>query len=84
MEHSICMFIESTFKMFDEDHLRSVIDAAGVENTFFGTDLGQLNNPDPVDGMREMIGMLLNLGYDDAAVRKMTATVAADLAGLTA
>lgn len=84
MEHSICMFIESNFKMFDEDHLKAVIDAAGVDNTFFGTDLGQLNNPDPVDGMREMIGLLLDLGHDDAAVRKMTARVAADLAGLAA
>lgn len=84
MEHSVCMFIESTFKMFDTDHLRQVIDAAGVDNTFFGTDLGQMNNPDPVDGMRQIIGMLLGLGYSDDEVRKMTATIGADLVGLSA
>jgi len=83
MEHSACMFIESTFKMFDTDHLKKVIDAAGVENTFFGTDLGQMNNPNPAEGMRQMIALLLSCGYDDAQVRQMTTTVGADLVGLT-
>ena len=84
MEHSACMFIESTFKMFDTDHLKSVIDAAGVENTFFGTDLGQKNNPNPAEGMRMMIGMLLDCGYTDDEVRQMTTTVGAELVGLAA
>lgn len=84
MEHSACMFVESTFKMFDSEHLKSVIDAAGVENTFFGTDLGQMNNPSPAEGMRMMIQLLIDLGYSDDDIRKMTATVAADLAGLDA
>lgn len=82
MEHSSCMFVESTFKMFDDDHLKAVIAAAGVENTFFGTDLGQRNNPSPAEGMRETIAMLLRNGYSDAEVRLMTATNAAAVAGL--
>lgn len=82
MEHSVCMFVESTFKLFDTEHLKSVIDAAGVANTFFGTDLGQMNNPSPVEGMRQMIAMLIELGYRDDEIRLMTAGVAADLAGL--
>jgi len=84
MEHSVCMFVESTFKMFDTDHLKAVIDAAGVDNTFFGTDLGQMNNPSPVEGMRTIIAMLLEIGYTDADVRKMTTTVGADLVGVQA
>ena len=84
IEHSICMFVESTFKMFDDDHLKAVIAAAGVENTFFGTDLGQMKNPDPVDGMRQMIELLLGLGYSDTEVRLMTTTIGADLVGLAA
>ena len=84
MEHSACMFVESTFKMFDAEHLKSVIDAAGVDNTFFGTDLGQMNNPSPAEGMRMMIQMLIDVGYSDDDIRKMTATIAADLAGLDA
>ncbi|MBT9246241.1 hypothetical protein KM031_17010 (plasmid) [Gemmobacter fulvus] len=82
MEHSICMFVPSTFHLFDDDHLKAVIAAAGVENTFFGSDLGQRNNPTPVEGMRQMIELLLRLGYTDAEVRQMTTTTAATLAGL--
>lgn len=84
MEHSICMFVESTFKLFENDHVKAVIDAAGVENSFFGSDLGQVGNPNPVDGMQQMIGILIDLGYDDAQIRQMTADVAADLVGLAA
>ncbi|WP_126975183.1 DUF6282 family protein [Frigidibacter oleivorans] len=82
MEHSICMFIPSTFHLFDDNHLRAVIAAAGVENTFFGSDLGQKNNPTPVEGMRSMIELLIKLGHDDAEVRMMTSTVARELAGI--
>lgn len=84
MEHSICMFVKSTFKLFDTDHLKAVIDAAGVDNTFFGSDLGQMNNPNPVEGMRQMIALLIDAGYNDEDIRKMTATVAADTIGLAA
>lgn len=84
MEHSICMFVELTFKLFDTDHLKAVIDAAGVDNTFFGSDLGQMNNPNPVEGMRQMIALLIDAGYSDEDIRKMTATVAADTIGLAA
>lgn len=84
MEHSACMFIETTFKIFDADHLKSVIEAAGVSNTFFGTDMGQVNNPDPVEGMRMIIALLMECGYSDDEIRQMTATVGAELVGLPA
>lgn len=79
MEHSICMFVPSTFQMFDREHLRSVIAAGGVENTFFGSDLGQTGNPTPVEGFRQIIRMLLEEGYDEAAVGRMVAGNAAAL-----
>ncbi|RWC15569.1 DUF6282 family protein [Mesorhizobium sp.] len=84
IEHSICMFVPSTFYMFDEDHLKQVIAAAGVDNTFFGSDLGQNNNPTPVEGMRQIAALLLKLGYSDIDVRKMTADNAARFVGLDA
>ncbi|WP_137929109.1 DUF6282 family protein [Mesorhizobium comanense] len=83
IEHSICMFVPSTFYLFDRDHLRQVIDAAGVENTFFGSDLGQKNNPTPVEGFRLIIGLLLDLGYAEADVRRMVATNASRFIGLS-
>jgi len=83
MEHSICMFIPSTFKLFDAEHLRQVIDAAGVENTLMGSDLGQTRNPTPVEGFRQIIGMLLDLGYSDDEIRRMVSTNARELVGLS-
>jgi hypothetical protein len=82
MEHSICMFIPSTFKLFDAEHLRAVIAAGGEENTFFGSDLGQRGNPTPVSGFRQIIAMLLDLGFDEAAIRRMVSTNAAKLLDL--
>ncbi|WP_173932438.1 DUF6282 family protein [Chelativorans sp. Marseille-P2723] len=82
IEHSICMFIPSTFHMFDDSHLKAAIDAGGVDNTFFGSDLGQNNNPTPVEGFRAIMEVLIRLGYDDDAIRKMTAKNAAALVGL--
>ncbi|HSI40720.1 MAG TPA: DUF6282 family protein [Xanthobacteraceae bacterium] len=82
MEHSICMFVPSTFYLFDVDHLKSVIAAAGVENTLFGSDLGQNNNPTPVEGFEQIVALLIAAGYSDADIRLMTSRNAADLAGL--
>lgn len=82
MEHSVCMFVPSTFTLFGSEHLRQVIEAAGVENTFFGSDLGQNNNPTPVEGFRQIIAILLGLGYAEKDVRAMLTTNAADMIGL--
>jgi Family of unknown function (DUF6282) len=82
MEHSVCMFVPSIFTMFDRDHLKQVIDAAGIENTLFGSDLGQVGNPTPVEGFRQMIAILLDLGYSEAQIATMIATNAAQLVGL--
>lgn len=84
MEHSICMFVPSTFHLFDDEHLKSCIDAAGVESTLFGSDLGQKNNPTPVEGFRAIIEVLMRLGYSDDEIRQMTATNAAELVGIAA
>ena len=82
MEHSVCMFIPSTFKLFDAEHLKQVIDAAGVENSLLGSDLGQTNNPTPVEGFRQIIGMLLDLGYSEEDIRKLVSTNARELVGV--
>jgi hypothetical protein len=84
LEHSICMFIDSRFKTFTPEDLKSYIDAAGVERTFFGSDLGQENNPSPVEGFRRIIGLLLELGYGAEDIRKMVGLNAMRLAGIGA
>lgn len=84
IEHSICMFIPNRMKVYDDVFLKALIEAAGVERTFFGSDLGQTNAPLPVEGFRQIIGLCLSLGYSDEDVRKMVSTNAAQLAGIGA
>jgi hypothetical protein len=84
IEHSICMFIPNRMQVYDDAFLKALIEAAGVERTFFGSDLGQTNAPLPVEGFRQIIGLCLSLGYSDEDVRKMVSTNAAQLAGIGA
>ena len=81
MEHDICMFVPSTFKLFDGDDLKAAINAGGVENTFFGSDLGQVGNPTPVEGMAQMIDLLAEIDYSDADITRMTASNTAAFVG---
>lgn len=82
IEHSICMFVETRFTCFTPEQLTSWIDAAGIDQTFFGSDLGQTNNPSPVQGFRAMVKLLVALGYSDEDIRKMIGLNAMRLAGL--
>ncbi len=84
IEHSICMFIESRFKCFSPEQLKEYIEAAGVDRTFFGSDLGQVDNPSPVEGFRQIIRLCLALGYSPEDIRKMVGLNAMRLAGLGA
>ncbi|MES2281022.1 MAG: DUF6282 family protein [Pseudomonadota bacterium] len=83
IEHSMCMFAEdSKFRMFDPETLKGLIEAAGVDRTILGSDLGQEGNPRLVDGFLSVIEICLDLGYSEADVRKMVSTNAAALVGL--
>lgn len=84
VEHSMCMFAEaSKFKFYDPPELDQMIRAGTVERTILGSDLGQVGNPRLVDGFRNVIETVLDLGYSDSEVRKMVSTNAAELVGLT-
>ena len=52
------------------------------DRTFFGSDLGQENNPSPVEGFRQIILLLQQLGYGDEDIRKMVSLNAMRLAGI--
>lgn len=84
IEHSICMFIECASKKYTPAELKTFIDAAGVDKTFFGSDLGQSKNPSPIDGFRGIIAILLQLGYSHEDISKMVGSNAAALVGLGA
>jgi hypothetical protein len=82
LEHSICMFVEGKSKKFEPAELRRVIEVGGVGRTVLSSDLGLLGSPRPVDGYREIVGHLIDLGFADADIRAMVGDNAAGLLGL--
>lgn len=83
MEHSMCMWVPgSKFKFYDGEFLQQVIEAGTVDLTILGSDLGQQGNPTIVDGFRNVIATVLDLGYSEEDVRKMTSLNAARLMNL--
>lgn len=85
VEHSLCMFLEgSKFKIADGEELRKHIEAAGVDQTVLCSDLGQVGVFSPIEGFRRGIKLCMDLGYDDAQIRKMVSTNAARMLGIEA
>lgn len=83
IEHSLCMFIsESRFNYYPSEELREVVNAGGTDQTILGSDLGQIDNPTPVNGFRAVIRLCIELGFDDAAIRRLIGGNAARLLGL--
>lgn len=80
-EQSACLFIDSRFNVYPPDELKRQVDAAGPANSSIGSDLGQVDNPSPVEGFRQMIRLLLGLGYTKDEVRLMVRENPARLVG---
>lgn len=85
IEHSLCMFIpDSRFQYYPSEELKTVIDAGGTEQTILGSDLGQIDNPTPVNGFRAVIRLCIELGFDDPTIRRLIGGNAARLLGIQA
>lgn len=83
IEHSMCMYHpESTFHLWDFDRLLRWIQLVGPEHTLLGSDLGQKNNPLPVEGLRFTIEKLLDKGIKEHEIEMMVKNNAAELLGL--
>lgn len=84
VEQSACLYVDSRFNVYEPDELKAHILAAGVEHSSIGSDLGQVDNPTPVEGMRQAVKMCLALGFSEADVRKMVCENPARLVGIDA
>jgi len=84
VEQSACLYVDSRFNTFSPSELKDHIVAAGVANSSFGSDLGQTNNPSPVEGLRQMAALCLGLGFSEADVTAMIRANPARLIGLEA
>lgn len=47
------------------------INAVGFESTVLASDMGQVGNPPPYEGLREFAAVCLNAGFDESQVRRM-------------
>jgi hypothetical protein len=83
VEQSAGLYVDSRFNTFSPQELKEHIEAAGVAHSSIGSDLGQVDNPTPVEGMRQAIKLCLALGFSEADVRTMVAENPAKLVGLS-
>jgi hypothetical protein len=76
IEHSLCMYDEeSTFCNWTTDVLAEWIEAIGPAHTSLGSDLGQTDNPLPLDAYRKVVGRLLAAGISAEDLHTMVADV---------
>ncbi|MBD0413870.1 DUF6282 family protein [Oryzicola mucosus] len=83
IEQSAGLYVDSRFNTYTPEEFKEHILAAGVEHSSIGSDLGQVDNPTPVEGMRQAIKLCLALGFSEAEVRTMVADNPARLLGLS-
>ncbi|MCA0963066.1 DUF6282 family protein [Salipiger bermudensis] len=84
LEHSLAYFVEgSKFRNRTNEELREFIDHVGPERTILCSDMGQLGNMLPLEGMRGGVAICIEQGYSDEQIHKMVATNAAEVIGLT-
>ena len=65
IEHSYALFHSGTVK---REYLVEMIKAVGAERTIIGSDLGQMTNPYPVDGLKACIKDLLERGIKEEEI----------------
>ena len=83
VEHSLCMYDEaSTFYHWEIEVLVDWIRTIGADRSSLGSDLGQENNPLPVESYRKICGRLLDAGLNEREVRPLVADNPARLLGL--
>jgi len=82
VEQSACLYVDSRFNTFSPAELKAHIEAAGVANSSIGSDLGQVDNPSPVEGLRQAMALCLGLGFSEADVVTMVRDNPAKLVGL--
>jgi hypothetical protein len=79
IEHSAVLFVMGALK---NEYLVEMIRTVGAERTTIGSDLGQVETPYPVDGLRTCIRALLELGVKEGEIDLMVRENPARLLGL--
>ncbi|HZP96464.1 MAG TPA: DUF6282 family protein [Candidatus Limnocylindria bacterium] len=83
IEHECCMYDDaSEFHHWDLVALKEWIDLVGADRTSIGSDLGQTNNPLPIESFKKMLSGLHDLGVSERDLVKMVRDNPARLLGL--
>ncbi|MET0430707.1 MAG: DUF6282 family protein [Microvirga sp.] len=82
LEHVACLTIDCADRLYTAEDLRTFIEAGGIDMTILSSDLGQPQNPRPVEGFRAVIALCIEAGFGDDDIRKLTSGNAARLLGL--
>lgn len=80
IEH--CFFLAMPEFRRDPKLMAEAIRVVGAEHCILSTDLGQVYNPAPAEGMRMMIGYMLKCGLTEEEIELMVKTNPAKLLGL--
>lgn len=82
IEQSACLYVDSRFNVFSPAELKAHIEAAGIAHSSIGSDLGQVDNPSPVEGLRQAAKLCLALGFSEDEVGTMMRDNPAKLVGI--
>lgn len=83
IEHSLCMYDDaSTFYHWEIDVLLEYLRAVGAERTSLVSDLGQKNNPLPVQSYDKILTLLSKAGVDDRELRQLVRDTPSRVLGL--
>jgi hypothetical protein len=83
IEHSICIYDDrSTFYQREVDELVAWLRAVGPAHTCLGSDLGQVDNPLPVEGYTRILRTLLRAGVGEAELKAVVCTTPARVLGV--
>ena len=65
IEHSMVFYVKGTI---DKEYLLEMVKKVGAERTVLGSDLGQIGNPLPMEGIRTCVKMMLEMGISDEEI----------------
>jgi uncharacterized protein DUF6282 len=72
VEHEASMLLpESRLHSFEVDELLRWIEIAGLASTVIASDLGQVGNPLPAEGLARAVELLRSAGLDDESIRSL-------------
>lgn len=74
VEHGLVQYDDrTTFFQWNVDTMLNFINAVGIDHTIIGSDLGQKNNPHPINSYERVLGQLLDAGVPPQDVHKLVA-----------